>query len=231
MLCVDNLVINLENFRLTADFEIEAGSHIAIVGPSGAGKSTFLNALAGFIPLKGGNIEWNKSDITKLKPGNRPLSILFQDYNLFSHLNVINNVAIGLKSNLKLNDFQLELVNLAIEEVGLSKFKFKTPSQLSGGQKTRVSLARAMVRSKPILLLDEAFSGLGPSLRYEMIELIKNHATEKNITLLMVTHHIKDAIELKQKVLFVSEGQFMKPISVNDFINCSDKRIRDYIGI
>ena len=231
MLCVDNLVINLENFRLTADFEIETGSHTAIVGPSGAGKSTLLNALAGFIPLTGGNIEWNKSDITKLQPGYRPLSILFQDYNLFSHLNVINNVAIGLKSNLKLNDFQLELVNLAIEEVGLSKFKFKTPSQLSGGQKTRVSLARSMVRSKPILLLDEAFSGLGPSLRCEMIELIKNHATEKNITLLMVTHHIKDAIELKQKVLFVSEGQFMKPICVNDFINCSDKRIRDYIGI
>ena len=231
MLCVDNLVIDLENFRLTADFKIATGSHIAIVGPSGAGKSTFLNVLAGFIPLKYGNIEWNKSCITKLEPGKRPLSILFQDYNLFSHLNVINNVAIGLKSNLKLNDFQLELVNLAIEEVGLSKFKFKTPSQLSGGQKTRVSLARAIVRSKPILLLDEAFSGLGPSLRCEMIELIKNHATEKNITLLMVTHHIKDAIELKQKVLFVSEGQFMKPISVNDFINCSDKRIRDYIGI
>ena len=231
MLCVDNLVINLENFRLTADFEIETGSHIAIVGPSGAGKSTLLNALAGFIPLTGGKIEWNKSEITNLQPGKRPLSILFQDYNLFSHLNVINNVAIGLKSNLKLNDFQLELVNSAIEEVGLSQFKFKTPSQLSGGQKTRVSLARAIVRSKPILLLDEAFSGLGPSLRCEMIELIKNHATEKNITLLMVTHHIKDAIELKQKVLFVSEGQFMKPISVNDFINCSDKRIRDYIGI
>ena len=231
MLCVDNLVINLENFRLTADFEIETGSHIAIVGPSGAGKSTLLNALAGFIPLTGGKIEWNKSEITNLQPGKRPLSILFQDYNLFSHLNVINNVAIGLKSNLKLNDFQLELVNSAIEEVGLSQFKFKTPSQLSGGQKTRVSLARAIVRSKPILLLDEAFSGLGPSLRYEMIQLIKNHATEKNITLLMVSHHIKDAIELKQKVLFVSEGQFMKPIGINDFINCSDKRIRDYIGV
>ena len=69
MLCVDNLVIDLENFRLTADFKIETGSHIAIVGPSGAGKSTFLNVLAGFIPLKYGNIEWNKSCITKLEPG------------------------------------------------------------------------------------------------------------------------------------------------------------------
>ena len=231
MLCVDNLVIDLENFRLTADFKIETGSHIAIVGPSGAGKSTFLNVLAGFIPLKYGNIEWNKSCITKLEPGKRPLSILFQDYNLFSHLNVIENVAIGLKPNLKLSDLQLDLVNFAIEEVGLSKFKFKSPSQLSGGQKTRVSLARAMVRSKPILLLDEAFSGLGPALRSEMIELIKNHVTKNKITLLMVSHHIKDAVELNQKVLFVSEGQFMKPINVNDFINSTDKRNRDYIGL
>ena len=231
MLCVDNLVIDLENFRLTADFKIATGSHIAIVGPSGAGKSTFLNVLAGFIPLKYGDIEWNKSCITKLEPGKRPLSILFQDYNLFSHLNVIENVAIGLKPNLKLSDLQLDLVNFAIEEVGLSKFKLKSPSQLSGGQKTRVSLARAMVRSKPILLLDEAFSGLGPALRSEMIELIKNHVTKNKITLLMVSHHIKDAVELNQKVLFVSEGQFMKPINVNDFINSSDKRIRDYIGL
>ena len=231
MLFVDNLVIDLENFRLTADFKIETGSHIAIVGPSGAGKSTFLNVLAGFIPLKYGNIEWNKSCITKLEPGKRPLSILFQDYNLFSHLNVIENVAIGLKPNLKLSDLQLDLVNFAIEEVGLSKFKFKSPSQLSGGQKTRVSLARAMVRSKPILLLDEAFSGLGPALRSEMIELIKNHVIKNKISFLMVSHHIKDAVELNQKVLFVSEGQFMKPINVNDFINSSDKRIRDYIGL
>mgnify|MGYP001157164433 CR=1 FL=1 len=230
MLRVNNLVVDLQNFSLTADFEIKVGSHIAVVGPSGAGKSTLLNVLSGFISPKKGNIEWNKSDITKLEPGKRPISILFQDYNLFSHFNVIENVAIGLKPNLKLNVLQRELVNFTIDEVGLSKFKFKTPSQLSGGQKTRVSLARAMVRSKPILLLDEAFSGLGPALRSEMIKLIKNHAIKKNITLLMVSHNIKDAIELNQKVLFVSDGKFNKPISVNEFINCSDKRIRDYIG-
>ena len=231
MLRVNNLVVDLQNFSLTADFKIKVGSHIAVVGPSGAGKSTLLNVLSGFISPKKGNIEWNKSDITKLEPGKRPISILFQDYNLFSHFNVIENVAIGLKPNLKLNDLQRELVNFTIDEVGLSKFKFKTPSQLSGGQKTRVSLARAMVRSKPILLLDEAFSGLGPALRSEMIKLIKNHAIKKNITLLMVSHNIKDAIELNQKVLFVSDGKFKKPISVNEFINCSDKRIREYIGV
>ena len=195
MLQVKNLFVDLGGFRLTADFEIERGSLISIVGPSGAGKSTILNALAGFIPLTSGVIKWNGSDITKLDPGLRPLSILFQDYNLFSHLTVKDNIAIGLRPNLKLDDLETEMVNSVIEEVGLSKFKFIKPFQLSGGQRTRVSLARSIVRSKPILLLDEAFSGLGPALRSEMIKLIKDKSIKEGITLIMVSHHIKDAIE------------------------------------
>ena len=230
MLQVKNLFVDLGGFRLTADFEIEKGSLISIVGPSGAGKSTILNALAGFIPLTSGVIKWNGSDITKLDPGLRPLSILFQDYNLFSHLTVKDNIAIGLRPNLKLDDLETEMVNSVIEEVGLSKFKFIKPFQLSGGQRTRVSLARSIVRSKPILLLDEAFSGLGPALRSEMIKLIKNKSIKKGITLIMVSHHIKDAIELDQKVIFVNDGKTMKPTNVSIFINSRDKNIRDYIG-
>lgn len=230
MLQVKNLFVDLGGFRLTADFEIERGSLISIVGPSGAGKSTILNALAGFIPLTSGVIKWNGSDITKLDPGLRPLSILFQDYNLFSHLTVKDNIAIGLRPNLKLDDLETEMVNSVIEEVGLSKFKFIKPFQLSGGQRTRVSLARSIVRSKPILLLDEAFSGLGPALRSEMIKLIKNKSIKEGITLIMVSHHIKDAIELDQKVIFVNDGETMKPTNVSIFINSLDENIRDYIG-
>ena len=230
MLQVKNLFVDLGGFRLTADFEIERGSLVSIVGPSGAGKSTILNALAGFIPLTSGVIKWNGSDITKLDPGLRPLSILFQDYNLFSHLTVKDNIAIGLRPNLKLDDSETEMVNSVIEEVGLSKFKFIKPFQLSGGQRTRVSLARSIVRSKPILLLDEAFSGLGPALRSEMIKLIKDKSIKEGITLIMVSHHIKDAIELDQKVIFVNDGETMKPTNVSIFINSLDENIRDYIG-
>ena len=230
MLQVKNLFVDLGGFRLTADFEIERGSLISIVGPSGAGKSTILNALAGFVPLTSGVIKWNGSDITKLDPGLRPLSILFQDYNLFSHLTVKDNIAIGLRPNLKLDDLETEMVNSVIEEVGLSKFKFIKPFQLSGGQRTRVSLARSIVRSKPILLLDEAFSGLGPALRSEMIKLIKDKSIKEGITLIMVSHHIKDAIELDQKVIFVNDGETMKPTNVSIFINSQDENIRDYIG-
>ena len=128
------------------------------------------------------------------------------------------------------DDLETEMVNSVIEEVGLSKFKFIKPFQLSGGQRTRVSLARSIVRSKPILLLDEAFSGLGPALRSEMIKLIKDKSIKERITLIMVSHHIKDAIELDQKVIFVNDGETMKPTNVSIFINSRDKNIRDYIG-
>ena len=231
MLQVKNLVVNLDGFKLTADFEIAKGSLISIVGPSGAGKSTLLNALAGFIPVTSGTIKWNGSEITKQDPGLRPLSILFQDYNLFSHLTVKDNIAIGLRPNLKLNDLETNLVNSVIEEVGLSKFKFIKPFKLSGGQRSRVSLARSIVRSKPILLLDEAFSGLGPALRTEMIKLIKNKSIKEKITLIMVSHHLKDAMELDQKVIFVNGGETMKPINISVFINSKDENIREYIGL
>ena len=231
MLQVKNLVVDLDGFKLTADFEIAKGSLISIVGPSGAGKSTLLNTLAGFIPVTSGTIKWNGLEITKQDPGLRPLSILFQDYNLFSHLTVKDNIAIGLRPNLKLNDLETNLVNSVIEEVGLSKFKFIKPFKLSGGQRSRVSLARSIVRSKPILLLDEAFSGLGPALRTEMIKLIKNKSIKEKITLIMVSHHIKDAMELDQKVIFVNEGETMKPINISVFINSKDENIREYIGL
>ena len=169
-----NLFVDLGGFRLTADFEIDRGSLISIVGPSGAGKSTILNALAGFIPLTSGVIKWNGSDITKLDPGLRPLSILFQDYNLFSHLTVKDNIAIGLRPNLKLDDLETEMVNSVIEEVGLSKFKFIKPFQLSGGQRTRVSLARSIVRSKPILLLDDVLAELDPSRQLLLLDAVGN---------------------------------------------------------
>ena len=101
---------------------------------------------------------------------------------------------------------------------------------MSGGQRQRLSFARALLKKSPILLLDEAFSGLGPALRSEMIKLIKDKSIKEGTTLIMVSHHIKDAIELDQKVIFVNDGETMKPTNVSIFINSRDENIRDYIG-
>ena len=116
------------------------------------------------------------------------------------------------------------------KKVGLKKYANKRPSELSGGQRTRIALARVMVRSKPLLLLDEAFLGLGPALRLEMLELIIDMAYKKNTTLLMITHDVKDAIKLNQKIIFVNEGVVDFPVHISEFLNSSKDKIRQYLG-
>jgi len=117
-----------------------------------------------------------------------------------------------------------------IRKVGLEKYIRNKPSKLSGGQRTRIALARVMLRSKPVLLLDESFSGLGPALRLEMLSLIMDYVQEANMTLLMVTHDINDAIKLNQQVIFVNDGQVVGPMDIAKFLNSSDLRFRQYLG-
>ena len=185
MLCVKDLRISYGLFELRANFSIQTGSLVAILGPSGSGKTTLINAIAGFIPSRTGFIEWNQLALTALSPGERPINILFQDHNLFPHLNVEKNVSIGIKPNLKLTALERKSVLETIIKVGLGELGSKQPSELSGGQKTRVALARVMVRSKPLLLLDEAFLGLGPALRLKMLDLMIEYVQKesKNITI------------------------------------------------
>ena len=230
MLYVRNLRVGYDQFVLKADFSFEEGSLVSILGPSGAGKTTLINSIAGFLKINSGSIRWKKEDITKLPPGERPVSILFQDYNFFSHLTVEKNVSIGIKPDLRLNSIEREKVFQAIKKVGLNKYTNKKPSELSGGQRTRIALARVIVRSKPLLLLDEAFLGLEPALRLEMLELIMEMAYKENITLLMITHDVKDAIKLNQQIIFVNEGKVNCPIHISKFLNSSDDKIRKYLG-
>ena len=230
MLCVRNLRVGYDQFVLKADFYFEEGSLVSILGPSGSGKTTLINSIAGFLQINSGSIRWKKEDITKLPPGERPVSILFQDYNFFFLLTVEKNVSIGIKPDLRLNSIEREKVFQAIKKVGLNKYTNKNPSELSGGQRTRIALARVIVRSKPLLLLDEAFLGLEPALRLEMLELIMEMAYKENITVLMITHDVKDAIKLNQKIIFVNEGKVNYPIHISKFLNSSDDKIRKYLG-
>ncbi len=230
MLRVRNLRVGYDHFELRANFTVEKGSLVAIVGPSGSGKTTLLNTIAGFLSPLAGVIEWEQRNISELSPGDRPISILFQDHNFFPHLSVEQNVSIGVKANLRLTSGEYHRVFSIIEKVGLEKFRNKKPSELSGGQRTRIALARVMLRSKPLLLLDEAFLGLGPALRLEMLGLLMNFVHHENMTLLIATHDIKDVIKLNQQIMFVSEGEIKAPMQVAEFLNSSDDRIKQYLG-
>ncbi|RXJ73314.1 thiamine ABC transporter ATP-binding protein [Veronia nyctiphanis] len=207
MLHVNNLTHHYHSTTLSFSFSADQGSITAILGASGAGKSTLLTLLCGLLDPDDGKAEMDGVDFTNKAAHERPLSILFQEHNLFSHLKVEQNIAIGISPSLKLNDTQKMGVFDAAKSVGLAEYLGRLPDELSGGQKQRVALARCIVRRKPLLLLDEPFSALDPALRKEMLLLVKNMAEEQNITVLMVTHHPEDARLIADRLLFVDDGQ------------------------
>ncbi len=142
MLTLENLRITQGDFTLAADMMIAPERAYAVIGPSGTGKSTLLGALCGFIPLTQGKIMWQGKDITHAAPGARPMTMLFQDNNLFPHLTVLQNVGLGLRADLRLSEPQKAQVETALVRVGLSKMAGRKPGALSGGQQSRAALAR-----------------------------------------------------------------------------------------
>jgi len=207
MLTLNKLTYLYEHLPMRFDLQIEAGERVAILGPSGAGKSTLLSLTAGFLAATSGQILLNGQDHSQTPPAKRPVSMLFQENNLFSHLTVRQNMGLGLHPGLKLSAAQQqELLEIA-KQVGLEDCLDRLPSQLSGGQRQRVALARCLLRSQPILLLDEPFSALDPALRSEMLNLLDRVCSERNLTLLMVSHNLDDAVRVAQRTLLVVDGR------------------------
>lgn len=189
------------------DLQVKAQEKIAIIGASGAGKSTLLNLIAGFEQGHAGEIWLNGENHTQTEPHLRPVSILFQDNNLFPHLTVEQNLGLGIHPSLKLNHDEKQRVQQVASAVGLQAFLNRKPTALSGGQKQRVAIARCLLRDKPILLLDEPFSALDPHLRQEMLNLIDGLCTEKKLTLLLVTHQPSELAERFDRIICVENGK------------------------
>ncbi len=211
MLQLDHLVLAEAGFRLEADLTLAKGARCAVLGPSGAGKSTLLNAIAGFVAPEAGRVLWEGADITALPPGARPVTILFQDQNLFPHLTVERNLALGLSPDGRLDAAARARIAEALARTGLEGFAARKPGQLSGGQQGRAALARALLRARPLLLLDEPFAALGPALKAEMLALVREVAAETGATVLMVTHDPKDAQRFADQSMLVAEGRVEAP--------------------
>lgn len=211
MLTLDRVRIEQDGFTLAADLSVPPGAHVAVIGPSGAGKSTLLGAIAGFAPLVTGRIAWDGRRIDGLPPAARPLSVLFQDHNLFPHLSVFDNVALGLDPNLRLSPAQREAVGEALASTGLDGFAARKPGQLSGGQIGRAALARVLLRARPLILLDEPFAALGPALKAQMLALVGQIAKANGAAVLMVTHDPGDARALCPQTIVVADGRAESP--------------------
>ena len=207
MISLDNVFLADDTLPMTFDLQVAEGERIAIVGPSGAGKSTLLNLIAGFVLPTQGNIWLNGENHTRSAPYERPVSMLFQENNLFPHLTVQQNLALGLKTSLKLTALEQDQIEQVADAVGLTSFLSRLPNSLSGGQKQRVALARCLLRDKPILLLDEPFSALDPELRMEMLNLIDELCHSKNLTLLLVTHQPSELTGKVDRMLRIENGR------------------------
>ncbi len=172
-------------------FSVAAGHCLAVRGASGTGKSTLLNLVAGFLAPKSGEILWNNQAIHNLPAWERPVTSVFQEHNLFEHLDVFTNIGLGLHPGMKLSPEQQSAIEQGLEQTGHGGFGTRVPGELSGGQRQRVALLRAILRRKPVLLLDEPMTGLDPDARAIIRDLLLQEK-DSGITLILASHDEED---------------------------------------
>ncbi len=226
MLRLDQARFVQGDFGLTADLSVPQAQVTAVIGPSGAGKSTFLHGMAGFVPLVAGRVLWQERDISQTEPGERPISMLFQDNNLFPHLTTMQNVALALEPRLRPRAEVRDRVKDMLLRVGLDGLSGRKPAGLSGGQQSRVALARALLQDRPVLLMDEPFGALGPALKAEMLDLSVELADGR--TVVMITHDPADAARVADQVIGVAPGQALPPQPSGSFLSNPPAPLRSY---
>ncbi|MGX9853944.1 thiamine ABC transporter ATP-binding protein [Limimaricola variabilis] len=230
MLRLEGLEIRQGDFALSADWALGDGSICAVMGPSGGGKSTLLAVIAGFLAPQTGRVSWDGRDLTGLAPAQRPISILFQDNNLFPHLTIERNLALGLDPRGRLDAARCAEIAGVLERVGLAGLGERRPAALSGGQQSRAALARVLLMDRPLVLLDEPFAALGPGLRMEMLDLAREVLAGEGRTLLMVSHAPEDAARIASDIVMVDAGRAAPPAAAGPLLADPPPALKAYLG-
>lgn len=213
------------------DLEAERGEILSLIGPSGSGKTSLLNLIAGFIQAEGGNIQIDDKNILPSTSAERPVSMVFQSHNLFPHLDVFTNIALGIRPSLKLSNEEQQSIEESLLTLGIADFRKRKPGQLSGGQQQRVAIARALVRKHEILLLDEPFAALGPSMRSDLIEVLKELVSRRKMIALMVSHQPTDALLASKRTAFIDNGKVISIQQTSELLNDRESQaISNYLG-
>lgn len=208
MLEVIDLRKNYPDFNIQLDFNIKQGEFFSLLGPSGCGKTTTLRLLAGLERCDSGTILFRKKDITHLQPQKRRFGLVFQDYALFPHLNVRENILYGINQKNK-SEKEKRLLEM-LDLFQLISLKERSIRHLSGGEQQRVALARALAVKPEILLLDEPFAALDPSLRQSLREELKELQKKLGLTIVFVTHNQEEALSLSDRVALLQEGRIIQ---------------------
>jgi molybdate/tungstate transport system ATP-binding protein len=233
MIRIENLETRLTGFNLhEINLSIEEGEFFILMGPTGAGKTVLLEALAGLIPLRNGKILIGGKDVTRLPPEKRGIGIVYQDYSLFPHMTVMENIKYGLHFH-KLGKEEAEKrFGKLIEELGLAHLENRLPLNLSGGELQRVALARALMVKPNVLLLDEPLSALDPAFREEIRHELRRLHRSSNTTLLMVTHDFAEALSLADRGAVINQGRIEQIGRMEDiFQRPSTQFIADFVGM
>jgi thiamine transport system ATP-binding protein len=203
---LEKTALQLGTKRFSFDIAMTDGAITAVTGPSGSGKSTLLNLIAGFEIPESGRVLIAGEDVTRAHPSQRPISLVFQDNNLFAHLDLVTNIGLGVDPSLKLSREDRARISQSLERVGLSGFETRKPGTLSGGERQRAAFARVLVRKRPVLLMDEPFAALDPELRSSMASLLLDLHRETGNTVVIVSHDRAEVQKLADVVVAVDDG-------------------------
>ncbi|MBN1693415.1 MAG: ABC transporter ATP-binding protein [Dehalococcoidales bacterium] len=211
MIEVNDLSVDLGEFVLkNITLAIKEGEYFIILGPTGAGKTVLLESIAGLYPIKSGEIWLRGKEVTGVEPEKRKISIVYQDHVLFPHLSVRKNIVFGLKMNKVTAAEQDNRVNWVAELLGIGNLLHRKPDTLSGGEKQKVALARAIATRPELLLVDEPLSALDPETRETVQQELRRLHQALGITILHVTHDFEEAIALGSRIAVIGEGSLMQ---------------------
>jgi molybdopterin-binding protein len=206
-----NLSVDLGDFVLKdITLTIEEGEYFIILGPTGAGKTVLLESIAGLHPIKNGEIWLRGKEVTRVEPEKRRVSIVYQDHVLFPHLSVKDNIIFGLKMNKAPADERKVKLNWVAELLGITNLLHRRPDTLSGGEKQKVALGRAIITRPELLLVDEPLSSLDPETRENVQQELRQLHKALGITILHVTHDFEEAIALGNRIAVIGEGHLMQ---------------------
>jgi len=233
MIKIENLCIRLPGFTLdNINLSIKDREFFMLLGPTGSGKSMILEAIAGIRQVTGGSIKIKGKDITKLAPEQRGIGIMYQDYALFPHLSVMDNIKFGLRYHKSKSDDSMKWLKSLMGLLGLEHLAARMTTSLSGGEKQRIALARALAVKPSLLLLDEPLSALDPNFREDIRSTLKKIHEKSGITFLMVTHDFTEALYLGQRAAVIKNGKIEQTGTVAEiFKHPATMFVAEFVGM